>query len=197
MNKLILAGAAALALAVPAVAQDMAVSSNGDVYVLTPDQDVTYEAWPADRQTTYTSWPNDYKVYYWTLTEPQQTGWWALTDAQRQQLYAMTPEARTAAWTSIENQMASMPSANASDTAIAATSAAATGSVAGEPRFVSGEVLQTTPAVTRASGEYPVCSTSVTDSCVNPREAGKNYGNRPLNYWPGRPASEIPGNKPQ
>jgi hypothetical protein len=29
------------------------------------------------------------------------------------------------------------------------------------------------------------------DSCVNPREAGLNYGNRPLNYWPGQPASEM------
>ena len=23
------------------------------------------------------------------------------------------------------------------------------------------------------------------------------HGNKPLNYWPGRPASEIPGKKPQ
>ena len=198
MNKLIFAGAAALALAIPAVGQDMAVSTNGDVYVLTPDQDVIYKSWPAERQTTYTAWPNDYKVYYWTLTEPQQTGWWALTDAQRQQLYAMTPEARTAAWTSIERKMASMPSDNASDTAVAATTAAAANGVAGrEPRMVSGEVLQTTPAATRANGEYPLCSATVTDSCINPREAGKNYGNRPLNYWPGKPASEIPGKKPQ
>ena len=197
MNKLILAGAAALALALPAAAQDVAVSANGDVYVLTPEQDVIFKSWPAERQTIYTAWPNDYKVYYWTLSEPQQTGWWALTDAQRQQLYAMTPEARTEAWASIERQMASMPSANASATATAATTAAATQAVVGEPNFVSGEVLQTTPASARANGEYPVCSATVTDSCINPREAGKNYGNVPLNYWPGRPASEIPGKKPQ
>jgi hypothetical protein len=198
MNKLIFAGAAALALAVPSAAQEtMAVDASGDVYVLTAPQQSAYDAWPAERQTAYTAWPNDYKVYYWTLTEPQQTGWWALTDAQRTQLYAMTPEARTAAWASIASQMASMPSDNASTTAQAATSATATQAVAGEPRFVSGEVLQTTAAGTRASGEYPICSASVTDSCINPREAGKNYGNRPLNYWPGKPASQIPGQKPQ
>jgi hypothetical protein len=38
---------------------------------------------------------------------------------------------------------------------------------------------------------YPVCSRSVHDECVNPREAGRGYGNRPLGYWPGRPASEM------
>lgn len=197
MNKFILAGAAALAMAIPAAAQDVAVTSNGDVYVLTDSQQTVYDTWPADRQTIYTAWPNTYKVYYWTLTEPQMNGWWALTDEQRAQLYAMTPEARTAAWGSIEQQMMSQPSANASDTAQTATTAAAGQGTVGSPRFVSGEVLQTTPAATRADGAYPICSATVTDGCVNPREAGKNYGNRPLNYWPGRPASEIPGKKPQ
>ena len=196
MNKLIFAGAASLALAIPAAAQDMAVTANGDVYVLTPEQDVIYKAWPAERQTIYTTWPNDYKVYYWTLTEPQQDGWWLLTDDQRTRLYAMTPDQRAAAWTAIEGQLASMPAANASTTAQVATTAAAANAVAGrEPRMVSNAVTQTTPAAT--AGEYPLCSATVTDSCRNPREAGKNYGNVPLNYWPGKPASEIPGKKPQ
>jgi hypothetical protein len=43
-----------------------------------------------------------------------------------------------------------------------------------------------------ATGEtYPLCSKTVTDRCKNPREAGKNYGNVPLDYWPGKPASEL------
>ena len=50
MNKLILAGAAALAIAVPAVAQDMAVDSDGNVYVMTAEQQSAYDAWPPDRQ---------------------------------------------------------------------------------------------------------------------------------------------------
>ncbi len=197
MKTLILAGAAALALAVPATAQDaVAVTANGDVYVLTPEQDVVYKQWPADRQTAYSDWPNDYKVYYWTLTEPQQSGWWLLTDDQRARLYAMAPEQRTAAWASIEQQMARGPSANASGTAQTATTAAAANATVGsEPGMVAGAATQTTPAATRR--EYPLCSATVTDSCINPREAGKNYGNRPLKYWPGRPASEIPGKKPQ
>lgn len=37
--------------------------------------------------------------------------------------------------------------------------------------------------------DYPLCSATRQDSCVNPREAGMNYGNRPLAYWPGEPAS--------
>ena len=39
--------------------------------------------------------------------------------------------------------------------------------------------------------EYTVCGGDVTDSCINPREAGLNFGNRALDYWPGKPASEM------
>lgn len=39
--------------------------------------------------------------------------------------------------------------------------------------------------------EYQVCGGDVTDSCINPREAGLNFGNRALDYWPGKPASEM------
>lgn len=37
----------------------------------------------------------------------------------------------------------------------------------------------------------PICKGDVQDGCINPREAGLNYGNRPLNYWPGKPASSM------
>lgn len=194
MNKLIFAGAAALAFAVPAAAQDMATTADGDVYVLSGSQQTMYDGWPVERQTVYTAWPNDYKVYYWTLTPRQADGWWVLTDDQRARVYGMTPEQRVAAWTAIEAQMGGMPSANASTTAMAATTAAASANTM-SPRFVSNSVSQTAPAAN--TGEYPVCSATVTDSCVNPREAGKNYGNVPLKYWPGKPASEMPGKKPQ
>jgi hypothetical protein len=208
MNKLILAGAAALAFAVPAVpaiSQDMAVDANGNVYVMTDAQQAVYDAspaaqqtiytgWPNTYQTTYWTWPDTYQTYFWTLTPQQQTGWWVLTDDQRAKLYAMTPEARTAAWTSIASQMANMPSANASTTAQVATTAAAM-NTAGNPNFVSNAVTQTTPAATNT--DYPPCKGAVQDHCVNPREAGLNYGNRPLNRWPGKPASEIPGPKKQ
>ncbi len=196
MNKFILAGAAALALAIPAAAQDMAVDANGNVYVMTSAQQTMYDGWPADRQTTYTAWPDTYKTYYWTLTPSQQTGWWALTDEQRTKVYAMTPEMRTSAWASIEKQMMGTPSANASMTAQTATTASAMAGP-GNMQFVSGEVVQTTPAAQAAGGDYPPCKGDMQDHCINPREAGLKYGNTPLKYWPGKPASEIPGKKPQ
>lgn len=199
MKRYILAGAAALALALPVAAQDMAVSSDGDVYVMTSTQQSMYDTWPADRRTAYDSWPRDYQVYFWTLTPEQMNGWWVLTDDQRARVYAMTPEQRTAAWAAIASQMAGgTPNTNASATAQTATTAAATASTSG-PRFVSNEVVQTTPAdTTPASGDLPICTPNQQDNCINAWEAGKRGPNvtRPLDHWPGRPASEMPGKKP-
>ena len=39
--------------------------------------------------------------------------------------------------------------------------------------------------------DWAVCSKQVTDHCISPRAAGLAWGNRPLNYWPGKPASEM------
>ncbi len=38
---------------------------------------------------------------------------------------------------------------------------------------------------------YPVCNAADQDGCINPREAGLNWGNRALDYWPGQPASSM------
>lgn len=38
---------------------------------------------------------------------------------------------------------------------------------------------------------YDVCMNADQDSCINPRAAGLNWGNRPLTYWPGQPASSM------
>lgn len=38
---------------------------------------------------------------------------------------------------------------------------------------------------------YSVCMNSEQDSCINPRAAGLGFGNRPLMYWPGQPASSM------
>lgn len=44
----------------------------------------------------------------------------------------------------------------------------------------------------RIDGEvYDVCMNSEQDSCINPRAAGLGWGNRPLDYWPGQPASSM------
>ena len=38
---------------------------------------------------------------------------------------------------------------------------------------------------------YDVCMKDDQDGCINPRAAGLKWGNRPLTYWPGKPASEM------
>jgi hypothetical protein len=189
VNKLILAGAAVLAFAVPAVAQDMAVDADGNVYVMTATQQSAYDAWPPDRQTTYTAWPDTYKTYYWTLTPSQQTGWWALTDDQRAKVYAMTPEMRTTTWASIEKQMAGAPAASASTTS--ATTPAMSGATM---QFVSNAMVQSVPT-DAAPADPPICKPNQQDNCINAWEAGKRGAgvNRPLDHWPGKPASELPG----
>ena len=60
------------------------------------------------------------------------------------------------------------------------------------PRFVRSEVTQTTPAGYKAAEgeELPVCAEGQQDGCINSFEKN-GTGNRPLQYWPGRPASEI------
>ncbi|MFI8667562.1 hypothetical protein ACIGGE_14125 [Qipengyuania sp. NPDC077410] len=206
MRNLIFAGAAAIAFtAVPAIAQDVAVGADGTVYVLTDEQQTMYDGWPADRQTTYDAWPDEVQEYYWTLTPAQVEGWWVLTDDQRVRIYEMTPEARTQAWTQISSQMSAAPAATTSApsstaTARTATTAGASTSSA-TPRFVSKEVTQATPSgYAAASGEdVPVCRGDQQDGCINSWEKNKT-GTRPLEYWPGKPASEIdeplPATKP-
>ena len=190
MNRFFLAGAAALALAVPAVAQNMAVDADGDVYVMTDAQETIYTAWPADRRSAYDTWPNDYKVYYWTLTPTQQNGWWVLTDDQRAKVYAMTPEQRAQAWTAIAAQMASAsPSATAATTAsTSATTRAAT------INWVSNATVQSVPTDS-APADPPICAPEQQDNCINAWEAGKRGPGvtRPLDHWPGKPASEMDG----
>ena len=57
--------------------------------------------------------------------------------------------------------------------------------------FQSGEVVQATPEdAGPPTGDVPICKPKQEDNCINSWEANKT-GNRPINYWPGRPASEI------
>jgi hypothetical protein len=37
---------------------------------------------------------------------------------------------------------------------------------------------------------HEVCREGRSDGCINPRDAGLDFGNVPLDHWPGRPASE-------
>lgn len=38
---------------------------------------------------------------------------------------------------------------------------------------------------------YKVCRTEDEDGCIQPRAAGLDWGDRPLQSWPGRPASQM------
>ena len=49
----------------------------------------------------------------------------------------------------------------------------------------------TPPPASAMNKRYPLCSATIRDSCINPRQAGLKSGRQPLPYWPGRPASEI------
>ncbi len=50
--------------------------------------------------------------------------------------------------------------------------------------------------VSKDGQTYNVCMGDVQDSCINPREAGLKWGNWPVGYWPGKPASQIDGPLP-
>ncbi|MBX9897317.1 MAG: hypothetical protein K2Y17_05360 [Qipengyuania sp.] len=222
MKRALLAAAASLALAVPAgvaIAQDTAATAaHAMADAMTDTQRTMYEGWPADRRTSYDAWPSTYRTYYWTLTPAQQSGWWALTDEQRARVYAMTPEQRTAAWASITAQMAGAAPVGAAPTGTthgtmhtgamshmdttsttAHSDMSGTMATSGDMQFVRRELAQPVAAHADAaalqSGDVPVCKKGQQDGCINGWEKNKS-GNKPLSYWPGKPASEIPGKKP-
>ena len=204
MKHAFLAAAAALALTVPAgiaIAQDttMAADAHGDMYMITDAQKGMYTTWPADRQTMFDGWPDTYKTYYWTLTPEQQDGWWVLNADQRARVYAMTPPQRTAAWAAIAAQMSSGDSGAtmASNTEMSSDTAMSAAPVASATmQFVSKETVQPVAASADAaalqSGDLPVCKPNQQDGCINSWEKNKT-GTRPLDHWPGKPASEMPG----
>ena len=40
------------------------------------------------------------------------------------------------------------------------------------------------------TGDLPICSPNQQDNCINSWEA-RGTGTKPLDYWPGRPASQM------
>lgn len=80
--------------------------------------------------------------------------------------------------------------------AIAACILCVGGSAVAKPARSNAQVVERDakghPAKVSIDGQvYAVCTATVTDSCINPRQAGLNFGHAPLNKWPGQPA----GNK--
>jgi len=184
MRNIILAGAAALAFtATPAIADD---HTEAEAYMMTDAQEADFMTWSDDKRITYKGWPIAAQEYYWTLTDMQKEGWWMLTDPQRVRIVEMTPQQRSTAWTQIAAQMNS-----SSTTATAATTASTSASAS--PRFVSKEVAQPITRSTAANisaEDLPVCTPNQQDGCINSWERNRT-GTKPLDYWPGRPASQI------
>ena len=85
-------------------------------------------------------------------------------------------------------------------TATAALAVPAAAQTAPKINYVSQEMVQQVPKEEEPkTGDLPICKKDEQTNCINSWEANKT-GNRPINYWPGRPASEIkeplPLNKP-
>jgi hypothetical protein len=208
MRNLILAGAAALAFtASPLMAQDMADDMDSDMeggaYNMNPTQQQKFMSWEDEQRMAYEGWPANAQEYYWTLNQDQMRGWWVLNDEQRLRIVAMQPQQRAAAWTSIMNQMSGATPMPATQNAAnaAATPASRMASPSGMANTMSGNIqyrsterVQATPGDQGPpTGEMPVCSANQQDNCINAWEAGKRGAgvNRPLDSWPGRPASEM------
>lgn len=182
MKKVVMSGMAALGIALAPAA--IAQTTTGSNAAMASEQRAVYDSWPAEQQRTYDAMNRDMQLYFWTLQPNEQAGWWALNDDQRMRLYAMTPEQRTAAWNSINAQMAGMTNPAATTTARTTSSYPASGNI----QYVSGPVVQgnLSPVATQPA-EYPVCNSDQDDSCINPYAAGRRGPNveRPLPYWPG------------
>ncbi|WP_145916966.1 hypothetical protein [Erythrobacter sp. QSSC1-22B] len=147
-------------------------------------QQQMFMEWSDDKRIAYTRWPTQLQQYYWSLTPQQQTGWWVLTDDQRNRIYVAAPQQRTQAWAAIASQMAGAPASQAQNPVGGSM-------MANGIQWVSNPVVQRIPPPHQ--GEYPVCESDADDNCMNPWEAGLRGPNveRPLGYWPGKPASEM------
>lgn len=83
--------------------------------------------------------------------------------------------------------------------AAAAFSAPALADTAAEPttkKETKAEIVERGPdgratSVMIDGKVYAICKEGSQDDCINPRDAGLDWGNRELEYWPGKPASEI------
>lgn len=194
MNKAVLAAATALSMvAIPAAAQvnhvedkrDMTEAEQTIYDSLDTDQRAAFDTYTPDQRVMYFGWNDALRGYYWSLDQEEQNAWWYLDDAQRATLFQIqSPEQREAAWDSVIAQVEDLEM----QTAEADTAAYDDGESAAI-QYVSNAIVQSAPAP--MTGEYPVCASDADDSCINAWAAGERGPgvDRPLNYWPGEPAS--------
>lgn len=71
--------------------------------------------------------------------------------------------------------------------------AGGTAAMAAPAQIVSRDANGHASVVRIGEENYAVCSAQRQDDCINPRAAGLNWGDQPLDYWPGEPASVMHG----
>ena len=180
MKKMILTSAAIIAFGASAVqaqmeqddppqsedmsTEDMAMQDGMDLK-MTPEQTATYNAMSAADRATYDG-----------FDRTQQRLYFALNEQQRGQLMKLDPTTRAAAWKQIY-AAAGVKEGEMNATG-AATGTASTGAMAGSstPGTTSTGNMQrsatsgpaTAPPASASTKDYPTCSRTVTDNCVNP-----------------------------
>ena len=175
------------------------------------DRRTMYDAWPNDYKVYYWTLTPDQQTGWWVLNDEQRGRVFAMTPEQRASAWASiaaqmsaaatpagtasmttttstTTNATTGVTRTVTAESVTAPSGATTTTAVAATAAPVT---SGDMRFVSNAVVQNIP-MDQATGDVPVCKEGQTDNCINAWEAGRRGANvtRPLQEWPGRPASE-------
>lgn len=194
MRRLLLASVAALATLTAPVVQAQTIDGNAhagahspvptDGPALTMTQKGIYDGWSPQQKLDYDSWPNDYKSYYWSLNNDQQSGYWALSQDQRGQFYRMTPQQRKAAWRSVAQQMSGqMPSTPAGQANPPGLGMPTNGvpdpqmadqtvrpAMPADPGYQGSPYkgALTPPPASAMNKDYPRCSATVQDGCVNP-----------------------------
>ena len=83
------------------------------------------------------------------------------------------------------------PMALALSALIAAPAMAQSGSSDTKAEVVERDSNGRATKVSIGGKTYDVCTPTKQDDCINPREAGLNFGNVPLDHWPGQPASQM------
>lgn len=146
-----------------------AAAPPGPASALTPEQQGEVDGWPADRKAAYEGWAAPMQQYFWSLGTAEREAWWVLTEEQRTQVFQMAPAQREVAWASILEQVSGGP---------------APAPAPGAPPPPPPPSADAAPPAPQAAKDYPLCRGEVQDSCINPREAGENWGNVPLDELP-------------
>lgn len=155
MMKLMLTSAAILAFGGTAVQAQMPnTTAQSEMAMqgpaMTAEQKAIYAGLSADQKRSFDSWDLQQKGLYF-----------ALTTQQREQLWALPPAQQAQAWTQIR-------------TAAGLSATAPTTGTSGSMNMPNNSTLPVrngngVDAAVKA--DYPVCSATITDSCINPRAA--------------------------